>query len=803
MKVTKKLGKEWPIAAIVVRSQGPNFEWLKQGRTPMKYKYPAVVVLLILITLTATAQQKRPTTPKPQPKAPAAQAPAPTFDTLVPAESYVIYGEVRGAGQLIRSSAINDLLEPVMKLASPPKEFRAVMRWMNTHAEDVMTSRLLVATWPSNRSKDLPEVLIAIEFASAEEATRFSVSLNGFLPKVLPAPLAEPSPSPDKSLNFLPEKKEPPPPNFHLQRFGSLVVLSPKPWTMKQLKPAGSKLLAEDVNFRAAHNRFSSEPVFVYLDTKMIERQEEETRKQFAQQDIEDQKLVQQAEAERKKSEEEQKEEEESSDNFTVTEQVANPTASPGEAKDEPTAPDPISIALSGIGSLFFDGGGPTKFPDGVAFALSFEGDSFDLRALLVNQNGGKADAIPFVPMLITGPPIASEAPNILPADTELMVSMSLDLPQIYTTMAKPRPKEQTIIGKGNNVDVKQVEFESPFAEIEKKLKINIKDDLLPLLGPEVAIRLPMKNMGIIGLPGMAPPTVEEKEQQAKNGPVLAIAIKDKEALRALMPKIIEGFGFKGAGALAQTERREDTEIVSYANMFSYAFVGNFLVVSGEPATTRYVVDSYLKHETLSADGQFRNSTRWQPKPQQGQLYISPSLMEGYKVWAEQPSTIVSDQTREFLVRASTVAQPITYSLSNEGLGPLHEVHIPKNLVLMAVAGISGESNPPPNVQNERTAIGVMYTIAQAEVTYKKTKGNGSCATLDQLTAANMFPKQMMENTGYKFELTVSGDKFELSAVPLEYGKSGKLSLFIDQTFTLRGGDRSGAAATASDPPIN
>jgi hypothetical protein len=29
------------------------------------------------------------------------------------------------------------------------------------------------------------------------------------------------------------------------------------------------------------------------------------------------------------------------------------------------------------------------------------------------------------------------------------------------------------------------------------------------------------------------------------------------------------------------------------------------------------------------------------------------------------------------------------------------------------------------------------------------------------------------------------------------------MSLFIDHTFVLRGGDRSGAAATASDPPIN
>ena len=765
----------------------------------MKYKYPAVITLLFLVTLTATAQQKRQTTPKPQPKAAAPQTPAPTFDTLVPAESYIIYGEVRGTGQLIRSSAVNDLLEPVIQLAGPPKEFRAIVRWLNTHAEEVMTSRLLVAGWRSNTAKDLPEALIAIEFASAEEATKFRVSLNEFLAKVLPPAQPEPLPTPDKSLNVLPEKKEPPAPRFHLKRFGSLVVLTPTPWTIKQLKPAGTKLLAEDTNFRAAHNRFSSELLFVYLDTKVIEREEEESRKQIEQVRIENEKLAQQAQAEAKKTEEKDTEEE-PADNLIVADPVMDPTATLGAAKDEPTGPDPVGSSLSALGSVLFDTG-ETKWPDGVAFALSFEDDSFDLRALLVNQNGGKADAIPFMPTLITGPPIASEAPNILPADTELMLTMSLDLPQIYSTLAKPRSKAQFITSKGNNVDVKEVESESPFAEIEKRLKINIKDDLLPLLGPEIAVRLPLHNMGIIGLPGLTAPTGEVKEGQKNDGPVLAIAVKDKEALRALMPKIIEGFGFKGASALAQTERREDTELVSYANMFSYAFVGNFLVISGEPATTRYVVDSYLKHETLSADGQFRNFTRWQPRPQQGQLYISSALMEGYKLWAQQPSTLVSEKTRAFLVRASTTAQPITYSLSNEGLGPLHEVHLPKNLVLMAVAGISGETNPSPTVQNERAAMGMMYTIAQAEIAYKKT--NGTCATLEQLSAANMFPKETIEKTGYKFELTVSGDKFELSAVPLEYGKSGNMSLFIDQTFVLRGGDRSGAAATASDPPIN
>ena len=203
-----------------------------------------------------------------------------------------------------------------------------------------------------------------------------------------------------------------------------------------------------------------------------------------------------------------------------------------------------------------------------------------------------------------------------------------------------------------------------------------------------------MQGMGIMGIPGVITSVPETKESSGK-APVLAIEVRDKERLRALLPKLIEAFGLKGASALAQTERREDTELVSFANVFAYAFVGDFLVLSGDAATTRKVVDSYLKHETLAADAHFKNYTRWQPRQLHGQVYISPSLMEGLKAWATQPNSGISEQTRAFLTPAGMLAQPITYSLSNEGNGPLHELHLPKNLVLMAVAGISGEVNPP------------------------------------------------------------------------------------------------------------
>lgn len=175
--------------------------------------------------------------------------------------------------------------------------------------------------------------------------------------------------------------------------------------------------------------------------------------------------------------------------------------------------------------------------------------------------------------------------------------------------------------------------------------------------------------------------------------------------------------------------------------------------------------------------------------------------MESYKGWGEAPSTHVTDQTRAFLMRLSAVAQPISYSLSNEGFGPLHELHLPRNLVLMAVAGISGEANPPAEMRNERNAVGAMYRISYAEKVYKEQKG--SYGTQEQLIAENMIPKDLFESSGYKFELTVTGDKFGVSAVPLEYGKTGNLSYFMDESFVLRGADRNGASATSSDPPIN
>ena len=378
---------------------------------------------------------------------------------------------------------------------------------------------------------------------------------------------------------------------------------------------------------------------------------------------------------------------------------------------------------------------------------------------------------------------------------------LSLDLPQIYAAMTKPQ-----VASRPEPVAAKPASL--PFAEIESRLKISIKDDLLPLLGPEVVISMPLKMLEDGPLPAATPvPSASPDSatnQAAANQPslVVALSLRDAERMKALLPKIVDSIGFKGASAFAQKERREDTEIISYG-MFSYAFVANFLIVSTDNNAIKHVVDSYLKHETLSSDPQYKNFTRWQPQQLQAQVYVSPALMKSYNSWADQPSALISDQLREFLSRMTFVAQPITYSLSSDGLGTIHELHIPKNLVLMAVAGVSAETNPTPLVANERAAMMALYSIAHAENQFRNAKGAGSFGTLEQLQGEGLIAENTAEPTGYKINLSLLGTRFELTATPLEPGKSGRTSYFMNETNVLRGADHSGGMATASDPPIN
>jgi hypothetical protein len=680
-------------------------------------RFCVTVVLLtgsLMLTSAAYSQQRR-APARTQPRATASPTPAPTFDTLLAADSYKLYGEVRGVGQLIHSNAINEILEPIMKLGGPPKEFKTLIKWLNTHADDVMTSRMFIATWPS--ASEVPETLVAIEFPSVEEAAKFEPQLNTFLPKLIPPMPVQPLPEgeQEQAKPLTPPKPIETKPGFYIKQVGALVLITPSPVNLKKVRPAGSKPLSDDAHFKQARNRFASEPLFVFIDMRTIQAEQDQRRSSL----IEEKDAV----AVMAPPVVEPVKEPAVPIEPDMPEELDNPTVI-GVVQESPTESE-LSGAMSQLMNSLYQG--QAKWPEAIGIAISLENDSVDARALFINAPGEKSDAIPIFPMLIPGAPIAPESPSILPADTELFVIASLDFAQIHSSLAKTPPRNEYRESRGNVQIAKETVPESTIAAVEKQLKINIKDDLLPLLGSEVALSFPVTELGMgttagatEATPAASPDASPEAVKPPKKGPVLALSLRDKDGMKRLLPRIIDSLGMKGASALAQTERRDDTELVSYAGAFAYAFVGNFLVLASEVESVRQVVDHYLKHETLSSDPQFKEFTRWQPRQLQGLVYVSPALMKSYTAAAALMGSTIGDPTRDFISRLGLTPKPVSYSLTNDGQGPFHELHVPKDLLLMLVAGVSGATNPPEDVQNERNAMYTMIRIEQAQSSLRR-----------------------------------------------------------------------------------
>lgn len=65
-------------------------------------------------------------------------------------------------------------------------------------------------------------------------------------------------------------------------------------------------------------------------------------------------------------------------------------------------------------------------------------------------------------------------------------------------------------------------------------------------------------------------------------------------------------------------------------------------------------------------------------------------------------------------------------------------------------------------------------------------------------------PAERLDTSGYRITLSVSpdGKAFQAFGVPIEYGRTGRRSFYLDETFQLRGADRGGDPASRGDPAI-
>src|SRR5207237_7612328 len=152
----------------------------------------------------------------------------------------------------------------------------------------------------------------------------------------------------------------------------------------------------------------------------------------------------------------------------------------------------------------------------------------------------------------------------------------------------------------------------------------------------------------------------------------------------------------------------------------------------------RRVIDAFVNRQTLSSNTVFRNARRWESTRSVGQIYVSPALMQEYQDEVRKTSATMDANLRDFLLGLNPNAEAITYALSNDGMGTQHELHLPKNLILMTVAGVSSATKNPPPEQNEMIAISMLQYFANQETAYNAGAGKGNYGSLQQLVDATM-----------------------------------------------------------------
>jgi hypothetical protein len=827
---------------MLIRNERFQLRSIMKSNSPSRLQI-LISILITLMVLVAPLRAQQTTPPaRPAPAQPAV-AVDPSFDNLLAADAYKLYGEVRNLGTLLSTGGAGEIVDPIIKLADPGPQFKSIVDFLKKNSEALGSSRLMFASWPART--DVPMFFVAIDFPTTEDANKFAPKLETFMPTILPpVPDATPetSAAPNSTNDKATAKASPSPapsPAEHLPfvitRRGNLVCISDKSFKFEKLHPPSGKNLFQDPNFRVARDQFASESIFFFMNVAL----EDKTRATPSPTPV-----ITAAEQQKQKAEVNDESADETAEeaarrragaseptpdpNVTANTQavlVAMPTPSPTPT---PTKEQQAQrIATNQIGSLLDAiGYGEEQDPEAVGFALSLDGNEYILRALIIDKPDAKKLLIPFIPQLQSGPPLAADAASVLPDDTEVLVSASVDLQRTYEGMRKAAeqrakanpPLHARVAQDGTLIAQRSTEPEPDvFTQFEKKAGFNIKEDLLPALGSEIAMAGSLKGLQSMGGFGMGMPfpsspavvtepgaDKEGEKGDAKNKeifPVLLIEVKDRDGARRLLPKVLNGLGIGEANLIAQTERREDTEMVNYAGVFAYAFVGNFVVISDAP-TVRRVIDANLKHQTLSSNTVFRNSRRWESRGTLGHIYVSPALMEGYQNQVRQQSATMNAELRDFLLGLNPNSEAITYAVSNDGLGIQHELHLPKNLILTMVAGISSAVKNPPPEQNEMISMGILGFVANLEEQYKTGPGKGSYGSRQQLIDAKMFQPEQFEKYGYKFEITATSDSFEATETQCEYGKTGRRSFIVDKTGVVRGDDHGGAPATVADKPV-
>lgn len=481
------------------------------------------------------------------------------------------------------------------------------------------------------------------------------------------------------------------------------------------------------------------------------------------------------------------------------------------------------------LGDLIFSGGpfSPSRtdagsWPEAIGVGASFAGEEVVVRAFLVSESEDKpARPLPFMPILHAGPQVASEAANVLPEDTDILVSASLDLPQMYDYVAsvfRLLDLAAAAAGEGGERGL----FDSQVGAFEKQLKFKIRDDLISALGNEMAVAFPAGMFGVRRTRRAARPRAESgkaadggasPEAVEASGPVVLLALKDKRAVQELLPRALGALGVPGLSADQLLQKQGEAELLTFAGG-GVAFIENFLVVSFDPRAMERVVKAYNEGRTLGRSRLYRDPVDWQPRQIIGQAYVSNAMLrDAFGDAHASIEDIEDERLRAHLAALDPEPGAITLAATRDAAGITHELHVPKNLLNLWTASTLVSQNLEAMRSNEARAIAMLYNISQLQADFKKDTGRyAGFAELKSKEEQrhekegglqHIDPGSFFTAEGYDIRLTATGDSFEATATPTGYPRLGRRSFYIDQTGRLRGGDLGGRPASSSSEPMD
>lgn len=402
-------------------------------------------------------------------------------------------------------------------------------------------------------------------------------------------------------------------------------------------------------------------------------------------------------------------------------------------------------------------------------------------------------------------PSVQFRAAKYVPSTCGMLQSIAadpariFDLAEQYFGPIQPPPN-------GKNFD-QQVE------EIETAIGVSVRNELIPALGREIAFT---EGFEVFGGRRGGPVTKGDGPKPVR---VVLVEVRDREPFRKMVQKAVGQI--PNAPPLAAVDYK-GAELWEMAG-FGMAFVEDF-GIAGQTDDVRRCVDAFVAESTLASKPGYQSAaSEWlggaivatysSAEYDADQLEASAQAQEELRKQIESGDGPGFDVEQMFAWQAvSTLTNPFGATVLRNATGVNWENASPLAPVSAAYNKLVREwiVDGPRRERIEsshNTAIGTLNIIADAEARFREK--DGRFAGMDELKTSGQIDEAASEQiandmSAYRLEILTSGagetSKFTITATPTMYGRTAKLSLFIDETGLLRGLDKQGAMASSDDP---